>query len=147
MSTKQSAYFKGFTRKQINDSGRAGVRNTYLHIHEFAEAVATTDVLELFPLPPGAQLVGFHVTPVNLAGVTLTAGIMAGTPGDTVSARACGTELLNAAAAATPADSTVAGLASVAPAADARSIGFVPGANIAADVTKKIIVRVDFTLP
>lgn len=147
MSTKQSAYFKGFTRKQVNDSGRAGVCNSYLHTHSFAEAVATTDVLELFPLPPGAQIVGFSISPVNLAGVSLTVGIMTGTPGDVETARTCGTELLNASAAATPASATLAALAAVTPSANARAIGFVPGANIAADATKKITIKVDFTLP
>lgn len=148
MPTKQSKYFKGFTRAQVNDAARAGVRNTYVFTHEFAEAVATTDVLELFPLPPGAQLVDLAITPVNLAGVALTVGLMTGESGDAAAARTCGTELLNAATAATPAQATLAAVAAITPdVGKARSIGFVPGANVAADATKKIIVRVDFTMP
>lgn len=148
MPTKQSAFFKGNVRKQINDSGKAGVRNSYLFTHEFTEAVATTDVLELFPIPPGAQILDFAVTPVNLAGVTLTAGVMSGESGDPVTVRTCGTELLNAAAAAAPAASTLAAVAGIVPdSGQARSIGFVPGANVPLDATKKLIVRVDFTMP
>lgn len=148
MATKQSAFFKGNARPNVNHAAKVGVGNTYLVSHVFTENVATTDVLELFPLPAGARVTSFDVVPENLPGVTMTVGVMSGVSGDADAVRTCGTELLAAATAATPAATPLLSLVNLAiDRTQVRSIGFIPGTSIVAGATKKLHFRITLVMP
>lgn len=143
MPTKQSAFFKGMSRTPVGHPHKAGHTTTYLFTHIFTDTVATTDVLELFPVMPYGRIVGFTFNTENIAATNLSFGKMSGTPGDATSVRTCGSELASAAAAGTEASATLLALAALAKNGDsAYSIGMVPSVSIAAGVTKKLHVRI-----
>ena len=146
MAYKASAYFKGNARKPFPSGFHAGASVTILHTHVFdTDAVNTTDVLELMPLPAGARVVGMILASENLPAGNGTIGLMSGTPGDANDARTSGSEFANAIAhAATDTNVALTTLAAAAldPSNENRSIGFKASANIAAAANRKLHIRV-----
>lgn len=143
MPIKQSAYFRGNARTPVPVPDRKGQAIEYLFTHTFTEDVNTNDVLELIPVFPYGRITGFDFASENLGAVNLTMGLVSGESGSLDPARTCGSQLLNAAAAGTPAPASLASLAAL-PAMNEKpvSIGLVPSANIVAGGTKRLHIRI-----
>ena len=146
MSTKQSAYFKGNARTPVPHPHRKGEVIEYLFTHTFTETVASTDVLELFPIFPYGRIVGFDFETENVGAINVDIGLMSGTPGDATSVRTCGAELANDVAAngAVAVKLTSLALLAALPAngETAVSIGLVPANDITAAANKKLHCRI-----
>lgn len=143
MPIKQSNYFRGNARTPVPVPHRKGEAIEYLFTHVFTEDVNTTDILELFPVFPNGRITGFDFASENIGTVNLTFGLMSGNPGALDNARTSGNQLLNAAAAATPAPATLLSLAAIPKIGETPvSIGLVPSANITAGGNKRLHIRI-----
>lgn len=145
MSTKQSAYFKGNARTPVPHPHRKGEVIEYLFTHTFSEAVASTDVLELFPVFPYGRIVGFDFDTENVGTIALDIGLMSGTPGDAASERTSGDELIDGvnADASSGKETGLAALAALAAMGETPvSIGVKPASNITAAANKKLHCRI-----
>lgn len=145
MATKQTTIFKGMARRELPSAHKAGEAQEVIITHVFNEAVNTTDVLELFALPAGCRFLSFEYAAENIGAINANIGFMTGVPGDNVTARTSGTELVSAGSLnTTGAEVTIATLAAIASTSDNRSIGLVPAANITAASNKKLHLRVRY---
>lgn len=93
MSTKQSKAFKGLGRIPQATPHKAGELTAIMFSHTFTDAVTTTDVLELVPMPANMKLVGFDYATENLGVLNLKIGIMSGTTGNLTETRTLGSEI------------------------------------------------------
>lgn len=143
MAIKQSAYFKGNARTPVPHPARKGEAIEYLFTHTFNETVGAGDVLELFPVFPYGRIVGFDFASENLGAVDLTFGLVTGAVASLDAARTSGSQLLNEAAAGTPAASSLTALAAIPENGDtAVSVGVKVSADVAAAANKKLHVRI-----
>jgi hypothetical protein len=144
MSTKQSKYFKGLGRMPMATPHKAGETTIVMFTHVFTETIATTDILELIPMPVNMKLVAFDYASENIGAINLKAGLMTGSVGDTTSVRTLGAELFAATPAATPNEAPLLAILGITPSDTPRAIGIAPDANITAGATKKLHVRMTF---
>lgn len=145
MAIKQSAYFKGNARTPVPHPHRKGEVIEYMFTHVFTEALATTDVLELFPIFPYGRIVGFDFTSENVAAVALDIGLMSGTPGSLDAGRTSDDVLIDGvlANATTGIETGLAALAAIAMNGETPvSVGVKTATDIAAGATKKLHVRI-----
>lgn len=143
MSIVQSQYFKGNARKPVPHPDRKNQAMVYMFTHVFNDAVATTDILDLFPLIPYGRITGFEWATENIGAVNVSIGLMTGTPGSLDTARTCGTELASAVSAATGGNVGVTALAALAENGEVPvSIGFKTATDIAAGATKKLHIKI-----
>lgn len=143
MPIKQSAYFKGNARTPVPHPDRKGIVMEYLFTHVFTEAVATTDILELFPIFPYGKIVGFDFATENVGPINLTLGLMSGTPGELNSARTSGAELINAGAAATPAATSLTAISAIPAIGETPvSLGLKVSNDISAAANNKLHIRI-----
>lgn len=143
MAYRASPFFKGNSRRPMISGMHAGASATVLIAHVFdKDAVDTTDVLELYTIPAGAQIVDMVWITENLPAGNTTMGIMSGTPGDANDARTGGSDFVNAVAHPTV-NTTVALTTLVAvPRSDVdRSLCFKTSANISVAANRKLHVR------
>lgn len=147
MATKQTSYFKGNARTEMPTPLYAGHACEIIISHTFTENVATTDVLEIAPMQPYMRLLGAEVIGENLGAITLDIGFLTGTPGDTTATRTCGSEIFNDQAAGSVGTLTLLAAAGIAKNGDtAKSIGLVPSAEITAGATKKLHLRLRYSV-
>lgn len=139
MAIKQSDWALG--QKTVPLCGSAGVVHTERFRYVVAANVTSSDVIEIGVLPAGAIIVDATLNADELGAVTISAGIMTGTVGDTDAGRTCGAELFSAAADASVVRTSVAGgLRLTATDAD-RSIGVtVSGTVTASDQVIDLLV-------
>lgn len=145
MSTKQTIFFKGNARAAMPTPFKVGDGHTVMFTHVFTEDVATTDILELIPIPAGCRVTGLDFASENLGALNLTFGVMSGVAGDATTVRTCGAEFIPAVAAAGPASAALLALINVGLATeDHRSIGVVPSVSVVAGATKKLHIRLQY---
>jgi hypothetical protein len=147
MANIQTPVAKGY--QQVPQPADAGSLHTMrVTLALAAQAIATTDVVELLILPMHCRIRSAVIIPVGIgAGVNANVGIMSGTPGDPDGARTVGTEIFNAQAInATPVESVAATMLDLAPTDTDRSIGLTVSANVAAGA-KSITLIVDYWQP
>lgn len=143
MGIVQSNYFKGNARTPVADPHRKGETIIAQFTHTFTEALADTDILDLFPLFPYAKIVGFEFESENIGTAALDIGLMSGTPGSKDAARTSGDELADGVAANTSHATGLTALANMAINGDAPvSIGVKTATSITAAANKKLHVRV-----
>lgn len=108
MAYRASAYFKGNTRLMPPKAQVAGNVSEIFHTHVFdKEQLDTTDMLELFPIPPGARISWIRYASENLPVGNLLLGWTDGEVGAPLASRTSGTQFVNGVAHAA-ADTTVA---------------------------------------
>ena len=143
MAIIQSNFFKGNARTPTADPHRKHETITQMFSHYFTEALTTADILDLFPVFPGAKIVGFEFICENMATEALDIGLMSGTPGSKDAGRTSGDELIDGIAASTGGSTALATLANLAANGDtAVSIGVKTATNIAAGATKALHVKI-----
>ncbi len=145
MATVLSSLYLGANRIDIRRPTFSGMKMEMILTHTFLAQVATTDILDLFPIPAYAQLTEFEIINANLGALNLAIGLMTGTPGDTIAARTSGTQLFAAQAAGAQAAVTLANIAALAKIGDLPvSIGVVPSVNITAAANKTLTYRIGY---
>jgi hypothetical protein len=139
MAIMQSDWALG--QKAVPLCGAAGVVHTERFRFVVSSNVTTNDIIELGVLPAGAIITDAVLNADELGAVTLTAGLMTGTVGDTDGGRTCGAELFSGAADASVVRASIAaGLRLTATDAD-RSIGVkVSGTVTASDQVIDLLV-------
>lgn len=116
-----------------------------------AQAVNTTDVVELGPLPAKAQLIGATVIGTAVGAITATVGLLTGEAGDPLSTRALeggASDFITAGNIDdTETAATRAACLGVAPSDTHRGVGCTISANEAAGAGKKIRVVLQYFYP
>lgn len=144
MATKQTLFYTGNARPVFGNNFRSGSPIAFRHTHTFLAAVLSTDVLELFTLPAYAQINRFEMISANVGLINVNVGLMTGTPGDAVTARTAGSELISAAAANTTLLSTLLQRTTFGKVGDSPvSVGLTPAADITAAANKTITFEVE----
>ncbi len=149
MPTRQSTFFTGSSRRVEPEVTAVGEVVTAIIAHNVTADITTADVLELFRMGPGMKIIGFDFVTENMPAANVSFGFMTGTPGDAVSARTCGTEIMGATAVAGPASATLLTLAKLAARptnGDYVSIGMTTSASITAAANRWIYIRIQYTM-
>lgn len=145
MALKRSSFFTGMGQPQVPTPHSAGTVQAVLFTHVLTEAIGTADVLELVPVPPNAKIIGFSIIGANVTG-NAKLGFVSGIPGTPDNARTLGAELFAAQALDAEGSVPLATLAGLAYTKDTPvSIGLAPATALAAGVTKKITVKLEYT--
>lgn len=144
MAIKKSKITGGMARRQMQSPYVANQPVTTIITHEFAEALAAADTLELAALPPYCKILSLEMIGEGTGATTMTVGFMSGEFGSNDPARTLGTELFNAVAANALAAATIPALAALAVSDSIRSIGVKPSANIAANAATKLHFRITY---
>ena len=145
MAIKQSAYFKGNARTPVPHPHRKGETLTFIFTHTFTEALADTDVLELFPIFPYGRIVSFEFTSANIGTAALDIGLMSGDAGSLDAARTSDDVLIDgvAANASTGTKTALADIAAIAMNGEtAVSVGVKTATTIAAASNKTLTVLI-----
>lgn len=143
MAIKQSQYFVGNARTPVPHPHRKGEVIEYLFTHTFNEAVADTDILELFPIFPYGRIVGFDFICENVGTNALDIGLMSGSVGSLDAARTSDDVLIDGIAANTGGVTALTAIAAIAENGDeAVSVGVKTATSITAGSTKKLHVRI-----
>ncbi|UFM64239.1 hypothetical protein LOS78_01830 [Paracoccus sp. MA] len=144
MAIKKSKITGGMARRQMPSPYVAHQPVTTIITHEFSEAVASTDILELAALPPYCKIVSIEMIGSGTGATTFTVGFMSGEFGSSDPARTLGNELFNAVAAGDKAEAAIPALAALAVTDSIRSIGVRPSANVAANPATKLHFRISY---
>lgn len=145
MALKRSKYFTGMGQPQVPTPHKAGTVQVVLFTHVFTEAVGTSDVLEIVPVPPNAKIVGLGIIGANLTG-NAKVGFVSGVPGTPDDTRTLGSELFSAQSLTAEGNVPLATLAGLSYTKDTPvSIGLTPATAIAAGATNKVIVKLEYT--
>lgn len=124
----------------------AGAVHAVKFRHTFTAALLANTILEMGPLVPYADIVGYRLIPEgNFGAVTVSGGLMTGEAGSSDNTRTVGTELFSAATAlnavAEPNKATAYNIVSTEA---ARGIGLAFSAQVDADPTKKLTLILFF---
>lgn len=144
MAYRGSAYFIGNTRLMPPKMQVAGTQAEIFHTHVFdKQALDTVDMLELFPIPPGARITSMVYASENLPVGNLLLGWTDGEVGAPLAARTSGTQFVNGVAHAAT-DTTVAlSVLRLQTRADTwRSIGMRTSALIGVNANRTFTIRV-----
>lgn len=99
MAYRGSAFFTGNTRRQAPKMQVSGTQAEIFHTHVFDKlALDTVDMLELFPIPPGARVTQITYASENLPVGNMLLGWTDGEVGAPSNARTSGTQFVNAVA-------------------------------------------------
>lgn len=144
MAIKKSKITGGMARRQMQSPYVANQPVTTIITHEFAEALATADILELAGLPPYCKILSLDMIGEGTSTTTFTVGFMSGDFGSSDASRTSGNELFSAVAASALASAAIPALVAL-PVSDAiRSIGVRASAAIAANVATKLHFRITY---
>lgn len=144
MAIKKSTYTGGNGRPMLHSPYVAGVPAEAIIEHVFTEAVAATDILELCYLPPYCKPISVELLTVGTAAITFDVGLMSGTVGSDDAARTVGTEFMDGVTPTTKAETAISALAGIEISDEARSIGIVPSAEVAAAASTKLFMRIRY---
>lgn len=144
MAYRASAYFTGNTRLMAPKIQVAGTAAEIFHTHVFnRQALDTVDMLELFPIPPGARITSLSYASENLPLGNLLLGWTTGDVGAPLDARSAGTEFVNAVAHAATDINVALSVLRLQNRADVwRSIGMRTSALIGIAANRNITFRV-----
>lgn len=142
MAIKTSVYSRG--QVQLPSPTIANHEVVEIIEHEFAEALPSADILDLFPLPPGCRITDIRVITTGTGAATMNMGLMTGEVGSTEAARTLGTDLFSAVTPTTAQTATIPSLASIKKAGDARSIGVRFSAAVPAGPGNKLIAIIRY---
>jgi hypothetical protein len=143
MAINQSKYFTGNARTPVPHPHRKGEVIEYIFTHIFAVTLATTDILELFPIFPHGRIVGFDFIGEDVGTEALDIGLMSGTPGSLDATRTSTDVLVDGVAANTGAVTSLIELAAIPEVGGTSvSIGVKTATEIAAGSGKKLHVRI-----
>lgn len=144
MAYRGSAFFIGNTRLMAPKIQVAGTAAEIFHTHVFnRQALDTVDMLELFPIPPGARVTSLSYASENLPAGNLLLGWTTGEMGAPLDARSAGTEFVNGVAhAATDINVAISVLRLQDRSNVWRSIGMRTSALIAVAGNRNITFRV-----
>lgn len=145
MAYTSSAYFRANTRLQPPKAQVAGGNALIFHTHVFDKvALNTTDILELFPIPPGARIASISYASENLPAGNMNLGWMSGTPGTPDGARTVGTQFVNGVAHAATDINVALSLLRLQDRSDTpRSIGMTASVNIGVAANRNITFRIE----
>lgn len=146
MAIRASQFITGQLSTIVGDCAGDTIVNDYFYDLPTAQNV-TGDIIDIGVLPAYHTVGDVILVPDDLdsaTSMTLDVGIMSGTPGDTVSARTCGTEFFAASTAAQTgavARPTLASAFKVIPTEADRSIGVKIAAQAGTAVAGRIRMR------
>lgn len=144
MAIKKTSYTGGNGRAVLHSPNIAQVPVTVLIKHSFAEALATTDILELAVLPAYCKIIAADIKAVGTGATTFNVGLMTGSPNGSDEGRASGSELFSAVAPTDTESADIDALSDLDAVAADTSIGITASAAIAADPDTMLYLRLTY---
>ncbi|SEN87216.1 hypothetical protein SAMN04489859_102020 [Paracoccus alcaliphilus] len=144
MAIKKSTYTGGNGRSQLPSPYVANVATEVLITHNFREAIATTDILELAYLPAYCRILDATIVAVGTGDADVDVGFMTGEVGSPDADRTSGDEIFDGVTPTTETSAPLIDLAGLASSEIPRSIGVVFTEAVSANPANRLVLRLRY---